>query len=323
MKKTLLLLALLISALLMSSCMADQTANDNDGVLPITETKTREITFVIDGESQTETFDIDEEIVYPTLPEKENYIFDGWYYDEEGTRPAALGSSLSSKLTLYAHWRYDYETAINSIFDSYIKATVSVKVEHKKVSGFGFVTASQKVSGSGVIFREDEHYYYLFTNDHVTEEMSGYNARYLYVYDCYGNEYDAAIVASSSQHDLAVLKVAKGEEELEVLPLADKEAEVDDLVIAIGTPDGLENSVTFGKVTKVANLSGDTSAGNLGFPVIWHDAPMDHGSSGGVLLNDKFEIVGINYAVGTAPSDGKFLCGLAVGIEKINEFLSK
>ena len=62
MKKTLLLLALLISALLTTSCMTDQTANNDMGFPPITETKTREITFVIDGESQTETFGADEEI---------------------------------------------------------------------------------------------------------------------------------------------------------------------------------------------------------------------------------------------------------------------
>ena len=324
MKKTLLLLALLLSSLLLSSCIVTPSV-DNGGNTPppITETKTRKVTFVIDGKSQTKTFGADEEIIYPELPTKENYIFDGWYYDGEGTKPATLGSSLSSEITLYAIWRYDYEAAINSIFDTYIKAAVSVRVDHKKTAGFGFVTASQKVSGSGVIFDEDSNYYYALTNEHVTEEMSGYNVRYVYVYDCYGNEYDAAIVASAPQYDLSILKIAKGEEKLEVLPLATKDASADDIVIAIGTPDGLENSVTFGKVTKIAELSSDDSTGNLGFPVIWHDAPMDHGSSGGVLLNDDFEIVGINYAVGTSPSDGSFLCGLAVGLDKINEFLYK
>lgn len=328
MKKTASSIALLAAlTLILTSCLystpSGQGGQVTDQPPSITETKTREVTFVIDGESQTKTFDADEEIVYPSVPEKENYIFSGWYYDKEGKRPAALGSSNASSVTLYALWNYDYESAINSIFGTYIKAALSIEINHKKTSGFGFVTAAQKVSGSGVIFREDASYYYAFTNAHVTERLTGYNVMDISVFDCYGTEHSAAIVTSASEYDLAILKISKGEEPLEVLPLAEKSAAVDDVVIAIGTPEGLENSVTFGNVTKIAELSDDAAAGNLGFPVIWHDAPMDHGSSGGVLLNSNFEIVGINYAVGTKPENGEFLCGLAVDVEQINEFLAK
>ena len=320
MKRTLLLLSLLLSALLLSSCFSSSA--DNGIFEPITGTQTRTVTFVIDGESQTRTFDAGQEIIYPTLFKKENYIFDGWYYDEEGTRPASLGSSLSSNVTLYAHWRYDYESAINSIFDTYIKAAVRINVNHKKTE-FGFNVSSRKVSGSGVIFREDSKLYYAFTNYHVIESMEGYNSKEIVVYDCYGNQHYASIEAADPEYDLAILRISKGDEPLAVLPLASEEAKAGDVVVAIGTPDGLENTVTFGNVTKKAQLSKNEEAGNLGFPVIWHDAPIDHGSSGGALLNGNFEIVGINYAIGTSPSDGEFLCGLAVGIDKINEFLSK
>ena len=320
MKKTLLLLSLLLSSLLLSSCFYSPAGNG--GYDPITGIQGRTVTFVIDGERQTRTFDANSEIIYPSLPEKENYIFDGWFFDEEGTRPASLGSSLSSKVTLYARWRYDYENAINEIFDTHIKAAVRINVNHKKTE-FGFTLATQKVSGSGVIFREDSKVYYALTNYHVIESMSGYNSKEVVVYDCYGNQHYASIEASDPAYDLAILRISKGKEPLAVLPLATEEAKSDDVVVAIGTPDGLENTVTFGNVTKIAELSRTDDTGNLGFPVIWHDAPINHGSSGGALLNGNFEIVGINYAVGTSPSSGEFLCGLAVGIDKINEFLSK
>ncbi len=315
MKKTLGLIIIIVSVFAMTSC----------GDFPFSNIElsggnnTKTVTFVIDGEETTETFKSGN-IIYPEVPEKKNYIFSGWYYDEEGRHPAYLGSSNAASLKLYAIWVYDYESALSEIFSEHIKATVGIKVEHKK--GGLIITSSHSVAGSGVIFDEDGKNYYILTNDHVTESVSGYPSKAVTVIDCYGTEYPATVIASDPSLDLSLISIEKTQTPLKVLQFAENAPEAGDVVVAIGQPNGIDNSVTFGAMTKLDKLAEDAQ-GRLEIPVIWHDAPMDHGSSGGVLLNGDFEIIGINYAIGTSKEDGKFLCGLAVPYDKVLKFTEK
>lgn len=320
MKKIITFALVVISLLVLSSCMVGGDDN-GDGVFDVGSSDRLTVKFVIDGESKTLKVKAGERIEYPTPPEKENYVFAGWFYDEEGTEPAYLGSSLSDSVTLYACYTYDYQAAVNKISLSYIKAAVGVEVIHHK-SSFGFGSSSHKISGSGVIFDEDDKYYYALTNCHVVENEAGYNTREYFVVDCFGTRYDAAVIDMDENFDLAVLAFVKGEEELVTLDFADKAGEIHDVVIAIGAPGGLDNNITFGKITRIESME-EGAVGYLGFPVVWHDAPMDHGSSGGVLLNAEFKIVGINYAVGTSPSGSEFICGLAVPLDKVVEFVNR
>ncbi len=313
MKKTLNLLTLFLCIFVLSSCVFIPSDDNGMG-------GSCTVTFVVDGKETTKTFLSG--ISYPEVPEKENYIFSGWYYDEAGKSPAYLGTFGGSSVKLYAVWRYDYETALSKIFSEHIKAAVGINVEHRK-NGFSFSGTTKKVTGSGVIFDEDQSYYYVLTNHHVTEEEIGYTSRTISVIDCYGTEHTAALVGSMAEYDLSLLRVSKGTSSLTALSFAKATPEIGDTVIAIGQPNGIDNSVTFGEMTKFDKISGDDEKGNLDFSVIWHDAPMDHGSSGGVLINGDFEIIGINYAIGTSKDNDNFLCGFAVGVDKINEFLSK
>ena len=333
MKKIFVFLALSISLLVFSSCQLFSDPDIENGLLGglgnpgnndnrdgWTSGKTITVEFVIDGVKETKSFGVGEKIEYPTPPEKENYIFSGWYYDEAGEKPAYLGTSLSDKVTLYALYTFNYREALNKVSTDYIKACVGIEVIHQKTS-FGVPTDSHKVTGSGVIFEEKDGTYYLLTNCHVTRTVSGYNKRIYSVVDCFGNSRDATLIAQSAEYDLALLSVRKETVALATLSFADSEAEAGDIVIAVGSPGGLDNNITFGNVNEIE--SQDSSAvGYLAFPVIWHSAPMDHGSSGGVLMNDKFEIIGINYAVGTSASTGDFICGLAVPCAKVLEFVS-
>lgn len=314
MKKITLFLPLLVSLLVLSSCLYVPNVSTSD---PNVRKEQKTVTFVIDGQTETRTYSDGATISYPEVPKKENYIFDGWYYDEEGESPAYLGSSAASKITLYACYKYDYEEAINSVSSRYIKGTVGIEVMHHK-----FMSASSnRVSGSGVIFDSDDNYYYILTNNHVVEEITGYTSREYSVIDCYGNKHEATVLATKPSADLAIMSIAKTTPELFVIDFAEQSAEIGEIVIAVGSPGGIDNNVTFGKVTRFEKLGSD-AVGYLDFNVIWHDAPVDHGSSGGVLLNSSFEIVGINYAVGTTADGSTFVCGLAVPLSEVLTFVN-
>lgn len=329
MKKAVILIAFLVSVLVLSSCSfvpGDGSGLSNDNLSGDSSDQSTlsggaiTVDFIIDGVKETKSFAKGEKIEYPTPPEKENFVFSGWYFDEQGKEPAYLGSSLADKLTLYAVYTYDYREAINKVSLEYIKACVGIEVLHKKTS-FGVPTSTHKVTGSGVIFDESDGLYYVLTNCHVIENVSGYGSREYSVVDCYGNSRSAKLIAKNSASDLALLSIAKENVALGTLSFADSDSKIGDIVIAVGSPGGLDNNVTFGEIKEIDSLNqGDI--GYLSFPVIWHDAPMDHGSSGGVLMNGSFEIVGINYAVGTSQSTNKFVCGLAVPRSKVLEFIN-
>ena len=313
MKKITLFLPLLVSLLVLSSCLYVPDVSTSD---PNVRKEQKTVTFVIDGQTETRTFSDGATISYPEVPKKENYIFDGWYYDEAGESPAYLGSNAASKITLYACYKYDYEEAINSVSSKYIKGTVGIEVLHHK-----FMSSSKKISGSGVIFDSDNSYYYVLTNHHVVEELSGFNSREYSVIDCYGTKHQATVVATKPDADLAIMSIPKDAAELLVIDFAEENAQIGEIVIAVGSPGGIDNNVTFGNVTRFEKLSSD-AVGYLDFNVIWHDAPVDHGSSGGVLLNSSFEIVGINYAVGTTADGSTFVCGLAVPLSEVLTFVN-
>ena len=66
--------------------------------------------------------------------------------------------------------------------------------------------------------------------------------------------------------------------------------------------------MTFGEYTRFDEviIEGNSTGSHITFPVIYHTAPVDHGSSGGVLLNERLELIGINFAVATDKENGEF-----------------
>lgn len=316
MKRLIALASLIVSLLILSSCDTSAVL-DSNGITDKKESVT--VKFVIDGETTEKTFTEGNVFVYPEVPKKEYYRFAGWFFDEEGKEPAYLGSSVKSEVTLYAVYEFDFEAAVNEISQNLIKATVGIEANHHKTS-FGFNTSTKKVSGSGVIFKDDGGSYYVLSNNHVVERIDGYSSVEYNVVDCYGTSHAATLVAASAEYDLSLLRFAKGNTELCAIGFSESAPEVGETVIAVGTPSGLDNNLTLGEITKIESLKPE-DIGYRPFDVIWHDAPIDHGSSGGVLIGEDLRIIGINYAVGTSASSDKFICGLAVPTEKVLEFL--
>lgn len=140
-----------------------------------------------------------------------------------------------------------------------------------------------RASGSGVIISQDG---YIVTNNHVVEGEQS-----LTVYFADGSRHDAKLVGTDPLMDIAVLKITDAVPAF--VPLADSDSiQPGETAIAIGSPLGdFRNSVTVGVVSalnrSVASMEG----------LIQTDAAINHGNSGGPLLNLSGEVIGINTLV--------------------------
>ncbi|MBZ8134583.1 serine protease [Afifella sp. IM 167] len=110
-----------------------------------------------------------------------------------------------------------------------------------------------------------------------------------------GREFEAKILLRDEKSDLAVLKIDSGEEDFPVIEFADSDAlDVGDLVLAIGNPFGVGQTVTSGIVSAVART--DVGINDMAF-FIQTDAAINPGNSGGALIDVKGRLVGINSAI--------------------------
>lgn len=153
-----------------------------------------------------------------------------------------------------------------------------------QMSIFGGAQNAQ-AQGSGIVLSSDG---YIATNNHVID-----GATAVKVTLNTGTEYDANVVGSDAETDLAVIKI-EPTEELTVATLGDSSAlEVGERVVAIGNPMGLE---FFGSVTQgiVSAKNRTITVDNRTMTLIQTDAAINSGNSGGALINTKGEVIGIN-----------------------------
>lgn len=155
--------------------------------------------------------------------------------------------------------------------------------------------------GSGVIVSDNG---YVLTNNHVVE---GANEVTVSLED--GRTFDAEVVGTDPQTDVAVLKI-ESEEELPVAKLADSEQiEVGDVVFAIGNPLGVGQTVTMGIVS--AKGRDDLNMIRDGFEnFIQTDASINQGNSGGALVDAEGRMIGINTLILT---DGRSAGNIGIG----------
>ncbi len=163
--------------------------------------------------------------------------------------------------------------------------------------------------GSGFFFREDG---YILTNNHVISDAVEVTVRTASGYD-----YQAQLVGSDPQTDLAVLRV-RPEEEITTIPFGDSEdIQVGDWAIAIGNPfpqQGLDRTVTVGVVSAKGRSSLQFGGGTPYYQnYIQTDAAINPGNSGGPLLNLRGECIGVNAAI-TSPTGTSVGIGFAIPI---------
>jgi serine protease Do len=143
----------------------------------------------------------------------------------------------------------------------------------------------QKSLGSGFIIDREG---YIVTNNHVVE-----NADEIKVKLANGKEFNAKVIGRDPKTDLALIKIT-GSGDLQPLKMGDSDAlKVGSWVVAVGSPFGLEQTVTAGIVSAKGRTIGAGPYDNF----IQTDASINPGNSGGPLINTKGEVVGINTAI--------------------------
>jgi serine protease Do len=147
-------------------------------------------------------------------------------------------------------------------------------------------TIPQKGTGSGFIISQEG---YILTNEHVVHK-----AEKIKVTLSDGRKFTGKLIGSDLDSDIAIVKIDS--DDLPIVTLGDSDKlRVGEIVVAIGNPYGLQQTVTMGVV----------SAEGRSIPVEGHtyrnfiqtDAAINPGNSGGPLLNTKGEVVGINTAI--------------------------
>ena len=164
--------------------------------------------------------------------------------------------------------------------------------------------------GSGVIIDSDEGY--IVTNHHVVGKADKIT---VHLED--GREFEAKVVGSDSDTDVAVIQVEAGN--LNALKLGNSDAlQVGDFVVAIGNPFGLGHTVTSGIVSALGR-SGLNIEEYENF--IQTDASINPGNSGGALVNLRGELIGINTAIiGRAGNVG---IGFAIPVNMVNGLVTQ
>ena len=186
--------------------------------------------------------------------------------------------------------------AANKILPSIVGITVEYNV-NSLISMFGNKgqSSTAQASGSGIIISEDG---YILTNNHIVAsssdndfyEVSSATKVTVKLFND-DTEYEAKIIGTDEQTDLAVIKIDKTD--LPKAEFADSDSiKVGEFAMAVGNPLGMESSITCGVVSAVNRKITDTD-GNT-YTLIQTDAAINAGNSGGALVNSQGQVIGIN-----------------------------
>ena len=165
-------------------------------------------------------------------------------------------------------------------------------------------------AGSGFVWDEHGH---VVTNNHVIAESSGATVR---LND--GRDYAAALVGTSPDHDIAVLKIKVPDRPPAALPIGNSaKLRVGQKVYAIGNPFGLDWSLTTGVVSALNRTLPSQDGGAVIQDLVQTDAAINPGNSGGPLLDSAGRLIGVNTAI-FSPSGAYAGVGFAVPVDTVN-----
>ncbi len=198
------------------------------------------------------------------------------------------------------------ETAIKKVYDSV------VVIE-------GYERNYLASSGSGFVYKTDDKYGYILTNNHVVEDCSS-----IMVVNTEGVETEATVLGRDVYSDLAVLRIDKGAV-LSVATLGKSaDSAIGDTVFTVGAPNGREyiGTVTKGIISGLnREVTVSLSNGSYIMEVIQTDAAINPGNSGGPLVNINGEVIGINSL--KLVEDEIEGMGFAIPIEEVQIYLER
>jgi putative serine protease PepD len=196
-------------------------------------------------------------------------------------------------------------TALNSatVTDGNALAAVAAKVSPSIVTVIVDGTQSESL-GSGVILTADG---LILTNNHVVDSQGTVSVRL-----SSGRTVPARVVATDATHDLALVR-ATGVSGLTPATFGSSaNVAVGDTVLAFGAPLGLSGTVTSGIVSALDRSLGTGSEKLSG--LLQTDAAINHGNSGGALVNASGQVIGINVAIATASEQDSGSVGVGFAI---------
>ena len=222
------------------------------------------------------------------VPNIRNNLFSQYYVQESSsTSTSALNTQQISLL--------DYSETAIGVAQKVLPSIVGINVTYSVNSFFYGGQGTASAQGSGVIISSDG---YILTNNHVVNSSSGSsyyelgNASKITV-TLYNDEteYEAEIVGTDEQTDLAVIKINK--DGLTAAELGDSDSvQVGEFCMAIGNPLGLGSTVTDGIISAVNREVSDEDGNS--YIAIQTNAAINSGNSGGALVNSQGQVIGIN-----------------------------
>ena len=192
--------------------------------------------------------------------------------------------------------------SVNEIYERAASGVVQITSTSGNISG----ASPQQALGSGFVVDKAGH---IVTNYHVVQ-----GADEIRVSFSNRDTVEAQLVGSDPSTDLAVLQVDTSASALTPLPLGDSDkVEVGDPVVAIGNPFGLDRTATSGIVSALQRLITAPNRYTIDH-VIQTDAPINHGNSGGPLLNSRGQVIGVNTQIETGGVVGSGNVGIGFSV---------
>jgi putative serine protease PepD len=204
--------------------------------------------------------------------------------------------------------------SVNEIYRRAYRGVVEITVTQSGgVPGFGGSGAA-KAQGSGWVYDSSGH---IVTNEHVVDGATSISVRFWN-----GKTYSAHVVGTDKSTDLAVIKVDAPSGELHPLSVGDSsDLQVGDGVVAIGSPFGLEETVTSGIVSAMHRAIQAPNNFTIN-DSIQTDAAINHGNSGGPLLNAQGQVIGVNAQI-RSDSGGNEGVGFAIPSNTVRSIASQ
>lgn len=229
------------------------------------------------------------------IPSIKNFIFNSNSNSEPtlvNNSTTSTNSSINTSLVSISNYS---DTGVY-VAQKVLPSVVGIKVEYSVSSVFyrNQNTGTASAEGSGIIISEDG---YILTNNHIINstsnssfyEISKANKVIVSLYND-ETEYEATIIGTDEQTDLAVIKIDKSG--LTSATLGDSDAiQVGEFAMAIGNPLGMQSSVSSGMISAVNRK---VTSDNKTYTLIQTDTAINSGNSGGALVNSKGEVIGIN-----------------------------
>ena len=216
----------------------------------------------------------------------------------------------------------DYSDTSVGVAQKVLPSIVGIKVTYSVNSIFYGNQGTASAEGSGVIISDDG---YILTNNHVVNSASsssfyelGKASKITVMLYNDDTEYEAEIVGTDEQTDLAVIKIDKTG--LTAAELGDSDSvQVGEFCMAIGNPLGLGSTVTDGIISAVDREVTDED--NNSYTAIQTNAAINSGNSGGALVNSKGQVIGINTL--KVSGDGVEGVGFAIPINSTKDIYSQ